>query len=867
MPNTRDLMQAINDGNLNRVQQILAVRDARGIPFVDMNHGFGNVGTALLCALCAEPVNELIVQTIIDVRDRDNNPVINVNHRGPHGLTVLSFVLQRRIEPALKRRLLQRLIDLRGARGELVLDARSDHANVPLLKQAQNLEDIDCFRILQDARTVTGELALDINEIRHGTTVLDVAMNGQIYIGPQGMYYVRNQRMIDEIRRLGGRRAEEIAPEEIRAQQLVRHEVLRQILMIIEPLILAPGPQPVAAGNAMQQFTQNEQNTHKTEVTVSVCASIKKLKVRYPRVNTNVALQEIRQFLMRLPNTYRKKQFAIACLNRIEADPTVHAISEVTLSQATALIWTGIHDKTALVEGLESLTDKDIAERRMNLVTSLYEAQTEYGANRQGNAACFVGTLNKIVGTLDHAHPDVTILTGVEDMMIVATARASIILRDALKKKSLKEQKAILKSWGDTNSDASQFIASMVKVVDRELKQDYQQLLTEENRGRIVNTLGDLPQPNMHDKLDMLLKEIFQISTEEARPNRTAAVKHLKMLANQVYDNFDRSFQEEYELLLAKHKGFLTLDEFVNSILAIKDGIAETPQQKAIVRLKNLAEQSYANYGYAYQTSLKILKENISSFKFFDETISKIVDSPDNRQIQVFIKQLYRDKIQELKGLIKGISKQDSKHDQIISTAQSLLTNIDSSYVAAGENLVAIKNVVAILIATVDLLKQPNDLNVQKNYRRLANVIPGKIHYGKLIGGLMLALFGLVIAGLSIAASIVTGGITFPLSALGIKSSVPIIGAGISTLATGGIGTLLAGAGSILAYSGKQPSAMTKQMNDLYNSLRTRSVTPTQKGAQACTEAPKNQHDLPLATKHPENKGLRVCVSQQKNRF
>jgi hypothetical protein len=225
LPSTTDLMTAISDGNLDRVQEILIERDHQGIPRVDINRGFGNAGTALLWALWSKPINELIVQTLLDVRDNANNPVSDINHKGPHGRTVLSCVLSREIEPNLRRRLLQRILDVRGANGDLVTDVTADECNIPLLKQAQELSDTHCFRILQDVRTSTGAFAVDINEIRHGTTVLDSAMQ-------DGIFYRRDQTMIQTIQQLGGLRVIDVLPfvrreqEERRQQQRLQPPIV-----------------------------------------------------------------------------------------------------------------------------------------------------------------------------------------------------------------------------------------------------------------------------------------------------------------------------------------------------------------------------------------------------------------------------------------------------------------------------------------------------------------------------------------------------------------------------------------------------------------------------------------------------------------
>ena len=103
MPTTQELHSAISAGNLDEVQNILGQRDQAGIPIVDINRGFGNVGTALIKSLTpiGRPINVDIVQVLLDVVDNNGNPVCDINHVGPHGQTALSFILAQKI-PCLK---------------------------------------------------------------------------------------------------------------------------------------------------------------------------------------------------------------------------------------------------------------------------------------------------------------------------------------------------------------------------------------------------------------------------------------------------------------------------------------------------------------------------------------------------------------------------------------------------------------------------------------------------------------------------------------------------------------------------------------------------------------------------------------------
>lgn len=700
MPSTRDLMTAISDGNLDRVQEILIELDPQGIPRVDINRGFGNAETALLWALWCNPINELIVQTLLDVRDNANNPVSDINHKGLHGRTALSCVLSREIEPNLRRRLLQRILDVRGANGELVTDVTADECNIPLLKQAQELSDTHCFRILQDARTSTGAFALDINEIRHGTTVLDSALK-------DGIYYRRDQTMIETITQLGGLRAIDVPPLVRREQEERRQQQRLQPPMVArqEPRVHQQAPMNVNQHQDARHFINNTQNTHQSEVTISVAASIKRLKIRYPEINILETLQEIRIFLTQLPDSNTKKAYAINCLDRIERDPTEHALSNGTkLSQALALVWTGIKDQAALVEGLEELTEQDVECRKFTLIDNLSQAQTEYGHGGGGVSACFVGTLNKIIETLDRSHPDVTIITGSSNILPTATERARIIVRDELKKRSPREQRKILKSWEDPDPDngktiATEFRENMVKIASGLLEEEFQQLLTKLKRDEITGQFEYLPRPTLHEQLDKLINTINQLHDNDNQ-SRQAAIVRLKEQANHLYDESDRTLQEEYELLLNTYNSFVELDLYVLKINYIEEEDSENSRKKTITELKKRANQSYSNRGNSFQTELDSLKRavNIEAFKSLDDAclkILKIDDDSNNPKRQACIQRL-KDRAylaysnqgksftEELKNLNEDINLSDFfQLDKLIKAINQLHNNDNQSRQAA----------------------------------------------------------------------------------------------------------------------------------------------------------------------------------------
>lgn len=178
-----------------------------------------------------------------------------------------------------------------------------------------------------------------------------------------------------------------------------------------------------------------------------------------------------------------------------------------------------------------------------------------------------------------------------------------------------------------------------------------------------------------------------------------------------------------------------------------------------------------------------------------------------------FIDLFYQQQQQKLQKFIQARRKQLGEDDPCAKEAQALLNAIQTFHDNDVNNIAIHRELTAYLEKTIALLENPQDNKARKDFLAMAEEVQGKPQYGKLIGGLMLALFGVVVAGLSIAASVATGGLTLPLSSLGIKASLPLIGTGVSLLAMGGVGTLFFGAGGILAFNGRRTDLSKKMMN------------------------------------------------------
>lgn len=610
MPFTAEnLLTAILANDLDGVQEILAERNNQGIPHADINYAPYNDLTLLMIAIASgygRQINQNIIQALLDVRDNNNNPVININAVGSHGRTALALLLGasgNAITLTERRQLLQRMIDLRGARGELVVDLGAHQGNLTLLEIALDLDDVNVMQILLDARIANGDHALDVNEINYRNTVLDCASSN-------GLYYRRNNQIIQAIRAAGGLRFEEIPPE----QQALHDRYIRrnaQPILQATPIVLDPQARPeqkvmpeqkerpeqkvipeqkeqkeVQEQEAFATFVQDTQNTHSTEVNVTVTSSIKKLQQRYTNLKIQHSLKEIDTFLTNVPSSHKHKKKATECFNRIQTTIGEHSYTQITLAHALALIWTGIKDKNedAAPPG-QKIDDNYVNLRKESLLEKLFEAETAY----PNSNACFTGTFNKIVEALNHAHADVVVVTGKAAVKPAAQDSARDFMRAALLKKTLREQKIILKEWADNDSkSAGGFRRSMVAVVHKNLEEIYGTLLTKADREEITNNFDYLPIPVVHDNLSRLEETIAALAGEQKDPYVATMISKLKDQATHIYDDNELSFQQVYE----------ALNEALNKFYQVYQKITHVLTQKYFFTLKitNIDFFDYAIY-------------------------------------------------------------------------------------------------------------------------------------------------------------------------------------------------------------------------------------------------------------------------------
>lgn len=701
---TTDLSSAIYAADVERVVTILSERDEHGIPYINLNTGFGSSGTDTAVGWVLQAATTLLAhnqlreekdrvqqtpleqavsdmfQVILNIKDDQGKHVVDLNNISHSGHTLLTRLFADKFSPALRRNLLQQIIDAHTPTGDPAVNFNvttpwMNREGNSLLILALKANDMTCLSMLLDARNADGSKAIDVNElIKSGLlniTALDYATNYT-----RKTTFVRSDAAAGILRAAGGKLKKELSDTEVTQKQIERDQRLkaaeeiqiqsRKKLDHFARVELEQQRARIAEARAeearaaaaqrqqddMQRFAGDAQSTHDPKVTTTVKSSLLALQKRYPNtldknydalftqansayirnrltemlkplkgipaddplqvqkilieecleqikkthpenliretafqphlelMERIVVLKSIRQYIASLPDINKYKKGALKSLDFIEKEATTHSMTGFTLTQVLQLVWQGIFDKSAPPPEADTIDDKYVELRKESLLEKLHDAATTYGiGDKASDQACFVGTLNKIVESLNHAHADVVIVTGGSVSASAAESVTSII-REEFKKKDLALQKEILATWDsfDTESTAAKFRDEMIPVVRNKLKEMYGVLLSEEER-RAMTAQGDtvkdekdnfyyLAAPKPHLKLAYLQEEINDAEIPKNNADLKDALLALKKQAREIYTDQTRTFEQAYEVLKATAEPIL---------IAVKATVAPTP--------------------------------------------------------------------------------------------------------------------------------------------------------------------------------------------------------------------------------------------------------------------------------------------------
>jgi len=623
------LSNAINDGQLDQIQEILQDRDAHGFPHIDINAGTPSI-LHQICFLGGRTYGPRIEQAriremfeyVLNLRDNYGNPIANPNVMHCNAGNIITAIVDLN-----DIYLLQLVLDLRTNQGEMVANiyagAEPGHFWSPL-RRAVYSNKIDMVRALVDARKADGTPLLTVAQIN---TDLRGATSNQF--GP-GAYVTSNECTNYLTQYLRDRNTQ---PPTNAVQQ-------RQA-----PVIQA-AVQPIATEN---QFDADQQNTHDPSVTQTARGSLLALNITYSSsLNEERCFEEIKAFICdydysTVLNTLankEKKDGAEEFLNLLQSRfTTTHSYTGYTIKKVLALVWMGIKDNNIAVFPEEirrtfqpstSVAPPEIINtKKSSFIEKFIEASREYKERGKNMDICAGGSIHKLLEALNHAHINVVITTGAQSVKPAANEMALAIVGLQLRTKELDVQNHILSNWdADNDTTTSEFKKSITTSVDQGLKNHFGTLLTENDRGEIVNCLPDMPRPPVpHKELNELVTTITNTVQKTGTPSRIICVTALHKLACEIYLE-QLTDEEKYQNLNSEYEAFKQLDKLMEKI----DKEAKVNKEEIITSIKSTLEEqdksllekyNYINLKYSafillskfdpYLKKLDTLKEKTSN--------------------------------------------------------------------------------------------------------------------------------------------------------------------------------------------------------------------------------------------------------------
>lgn len=585
MPNIHAIKAAIDNSDTNAMYSLIEDTSLNALFRAGLN---SEDCDALIYAMRHQPVTKqsiAMIKLLLVSRDKYGNPLVNINRTDSSQRTALHHLLDNpKISHDDKHMLFDLITDLRDARGNLLLDISACrwHHGTPLM-DAIRINHLDIIRSLLDLRKRDGSYAVDINEARSSPphTALDVAYmhfkNTQLgqqveeaIVNRGGKRYRDLNRNADNLYRkalwsdhplhpdFDPVTNDRLIPRNLTAVKVVVPETPAQ--SPVQPIIEEIKPQAnkvetveLSDKQRIANFVNNKQSTHEVQVGLSVNASVMRLKERYPRVDVNKALRELEEFIKKCSINDSKRAFALKRLEHIQKISTKRAEVNMTLSEITALIWVAIHDITLSVPGKLEITDQDIEDRCLSLADNLHQAEVEYGVVRgKGKDACFRGTFDRIVETLDRCHPDVCILTAEDQSAItrLAIMRSCAIVREYLMTKPEGERFNVLSTWYIDNdkTPAAQFREEVKKEVDERLKQEYSTLLPTQQRQYIINEIENMAKPILHQQLYNLYSYIEDLDTSTGKKYLDDLTDSLKIESRKQIMKYDGLYDSSQQI-------------------------------------------------------------------------------------------------------------------------------------------------------------------------------------------------------------------------------------------------------------------------------------------------------------------------------
>jgi hypothetical protein len=570
MPNTADLIKAIETRNLDGIQILLTPRDGDGRPLININDIPGYQSALHLICFMAERYTAVLerqkiremFEFIINLRLLDGNTVANPNIMHLNSGNIVTSVVN-----TGELYLLQLLLDLRNNRGEMVVDIYAGVAPGNFwspLRRAIFLDNIDMVRAIVDARKADGSSWLTRDNIRtdlRGATSHDFGHGA----------YVRNNQCVIYLNNHLRMHAEDNGLYPIPPLQIPQNDFIAQ--------------------DRIERFNRDMQNTHDPSVTQTAKGSLLALDRSYGRsLDESLCISEIerivagfnyQKILLRL-KVQEKKDNALEFLNLLKTRyNTVHSYTGFTIKKVLALVWMAIKDQNIdkfpeeirrTFQRSEGLTPDSIIEiKKSSFIEKFIEAAREYKDRGSNMDICAGGSIHKLLEALNHAHVDVVITTGSQSINPAANEMALAIVGQQLRKKSRSEQSLILSNWDADIREVAGFKRDIVEPVDTGLKTHFGTLLTEQQRYDIVASLPDLPRPPVPNKaLNEMVDLILNTVQSSGDESKKICVGLMHQLSKTIYFT-DTSDEERYAYLNSEYEFFKNLMILMEKIRAEKN--------------------------------------------------------------------------------------------------------------------------------------------------------------------------------------------------------------------------------------------------------------------------------------------------------
>ena len=330
------------------------------------------------------------------------------------------------------------------------------------------------------------------------------------------------------------------------------------------------------------EFQAMTQSTHLASVHKSVTQSVKRLQKRYPSVNVRKALNEIEAKIktakFKEPQEFYR-QAAINSLKRIKASDWKDNDTELNLPQVAALMWVAAKDQPAYdaVFGKSTTSDRDIDDRMTTFVEYLWRAEREYNLNQKSvddmkpaSQACFPGTFNKIVESLDKLHPDVKIIRSKEAANALAIEEVKKFYHQHRDQKALYDAH----TTAEPSEEQKNMIKAMKKYVKNRLEEEIGETLTADDIQGILDNIEyvDLPEPD-NGPSAIVEHQQQQKSAEKLRDPEVEAAMEWAATAD----------IDEYPNIQNKINSIKSIDAWLSAIES-KDEL--NPMQKNMIKLQ-----------------------------------------------------------------------------------------------------------------------------------------------------------------------------------------------------------------------------------------------------------------------------------------